>query len=455
MFLFASAIAGFIITLIMLTTIKWILGLRRIVSTNEVHIVQSSSTTLSYGKDTGNGNTYYEWPSWIPFIGITKVVLPVSNFESVIENHKVYDKDRLPLFIDLTAFFRIEDSNVAAQRVSSFEELKDQLTAMIESIAINIMSTATVEDIMESRSELGEKFETEMKKYLPQWGVVTVRNLAIKDVKDADDSEAIANITEKRKSFIEMESRVEVAENKKKAEEAEIIANQSISVKRADAEQVIGERTVESQRAVEIKNQQARQEIQESARITKEKEMAVAQVENVKAAEINKEVQIILASQKAETAKIDAEAEKEVVTRSAEAELAKDKLFAEGLKAKQQAEADAKTKMELAPVTAQTTLAKEIGQNKEYQQYLITVEQVKANAQVGIEQAKALTAAKIQVIANAGNVTSGMKSALDIVTTPQGGTAAGMALQAFLQTPAGQQIANMVGLSTDDKKENE
>ena len=39
---------------------------RRVVATNEVHIVQSAKRTTSYGKDTTNGNTYYQWPSWIP-----------------------------------------------------------------------------------------------------------------------------------------------------------------------------------------------------------------------------------------------------------------------------------------------------------------------------------------------------------------------------------------------------
>ena len=48
---------------------------RRVVATNEVHIVQTSKSTTSYGKDTANGNSYYEFPSWIPIIGVTKIVL--------------------------------------------------------------------------------------------------------------------------------------------------------------------------------------------------------------------------------------------------------------------------------------------------------------------------------------------------------------------------------------------
>lgn len=40
--------------------------LRRVVEPNEVHIVQRANETKSYGKDTPNGNTYYEWPRWRP-----------------------------------------------------------------------------------------------------------------------------------------------------------------------------------------------------------------------------------------------------------------------------------------------------------------------------------------------------------------------------------------------------
>lgn len=55
--------------------------LRRVVSTNEVHIVQSRKSTISYGKDMESGNTYYEWPQWLPFLGISKIILPVSVFD--------------------------------------------------------------------------------------------------------------------------------------------------------------------------------------------------------------------------------------------------------------------------------------------------------------------------------------------------------------------------------------
>jgi flotillin len=83
------------------------LFLRRVVPTNEVHIVQSGKSTVSYGKDHSSGNTYYEWPSWIPVVGIVKIVLPVSVFDEDLESYEAYDKGRLPFVVDVKAFFRI------------------------------------------------------------------------------------------------------------------------------------------------------------------------------------------------------------------------------------------------------------------------------------------------------------------------------------------------------------
>ena len=55
--------------IVVLIAISIPLLFRRVVATNEVHIVQTAGKTTSYGKDTANGNSYYEFPSWVPVIG--------------------------------------------------------------------------------------------------------------------------------------------------------------------------------------------------------------------------------------------------------------------------------------------------------------------------------------------------------------------------------------------------
>ena len=63
---------------------------RTVVETNEVHIVQSARKTQSFGKDTGNGNVYYNFPGWVPILGVSKIILPVSVFSIKIEAYEAY-----------------------------------------------------------------------------------------------------------------------------------------------------------------------------------------------------------------------------------------------------------------------------------------------------------------------------------------------------------------------------
>lgn len=222
--------------------------LRRVVPTNEVHIVQSAKQTTSYGKDTENGNSYYEWPSWIPVLGVTTVSLPMSVFDLDLESYEAYDKGRLPFVVDVKAFFRISESNVAAQRVASFDELKDQLKAIVQGAVRVILASSDIEDILQGRSTFGEQFTREVTEQLTHWGVSAVKNIELMDIRDSQESRVIHNIMDKKKSHIEMESRTEVAKNKKIAEIAEIEAKREVDLQNQVATQAVGLRTVEAQR---------------------------------------------------------------------------------------------------------------------------------------------------------------------------------------------------------------
>lgn len=445
------------------------LFLRRVVPTNEVHIIQSGKATVSYGKDHESGNTYYEWPSWIPKIGIVKIVLPVSVFDGDLEAYEAYDKGRLPFVVDVKAFFRISDSNLAAQRVSSFDELRSQLHAILQGAVRTILASADIEEIMQGRSQFGESFTREVEAQLVNWGVSTVKNIELMDIRDSVGSNVIKNIMEKKKSLIEMQSRIEVAENMKRASIAEIEAKRETDVQLQDALQKVGARTAEKEKAVGIANEQAQQAIKEQAKITTEKELEITKVSEVTSANIAKDVQIVKANQDKETAAItkdmaiiEAAQEKETTILVAEGTKATTILVAEGnLESKKResegiavegtARAEAEKAMQLAPVQAQIVLAKEIGNNEGYQKYLVTIEQVKANQAVGIEQAHALAKADVKVIANSGNVENGMKSIMDIFSS-NGGTNFGAMLEGLAQTEQGAALLKKVGIQSEDTK---
>lgn len=427
---------------------------RRVVATNEVHIIQSAKSTTSYGKDTGNGNTYYEWPSWIPVFGVTKITLPVSVFDINLNSYEAYDKGRVPFIVDITAFFRIKDSNVAAQRVANFEELLEQLRAIIQGSVRTILSSHEIEDIMHSRSTFGDSFTKEVREQLASWGVETVKNLELMDIRDSKDSNVIKNIMEKKKSLIEMQSRIEVAENLKNAQIAEINAMQATQIEEQNSKQLVGLKTVEAQKEVDVSTQKANQLIKEQEKVTKEKEMEVVKVADTKRAEITKDVNVLKAQELKQTAIINAEAEKqseilkaeallETKKREAEALLEVKSKEAKGIELEGAAKAQSEKLMQMAPVEAQISLAKEIGENEGYQTYLISIRQIEAQQAIGIEQAKALDNADIKIIANAGsgNVSEGLKSVSEVFSA-KGGTQIGAMLEGIAQSDLGKDILN-------------
>lgn len=437
-----------VLGLIGLGLTKYVLSLRRVVSTNEVHIVQSSKTTTSYGKDTGHGNVYYEWPAFLPFIGVVKTVFQVSNFDIDLEDYEAYDEGRLPFVVDVKAFFRITDSNVAAQRVATFEELKEQLKAVVQGAVRSILASNSIEEIMQGRSKFGNEFTKEVDEQLTNWGVQTVKSIELMDIRDHQGSKVIHNIMEKKKSLIEMESRTEVAKNRKSAEIAEIEAKREVDLQAQAALQAVGLRTTQNEREVALAQQEKEQVLKEQQKLTKEKEMSVLKVEQLRKAEIAREVQLVQAEQQKQTAIISAEGDLESKRRLAEATLELKKREAEGIALEGQAKADAEKAMQLAPVQAQITLAKEIGSNESYQKYLVTIRQVEASQAIGIEQAKALSAADVKVIANSGNATSGLNSVLDVISS-KGGVEIGAMLEGLSATPVGQGLINkFVGATT-------
>jgi flotillin len=415
--------------------------------------------------------------------GVTVRELPVSNFDLDLNSYEAYDKNRLPFTVDVKAFFRIADTNQAAQKVENMTELHDHLAGIVQGSVRSIMAKSDLESIMQERSIYGEQFTNDVKDELAQWGVVPVKNIELMDIKDATASNVIQDIMAKKKSEIEKESRVTVALNRQKAQEAEIESVKEVEVKKSMAAQASGEALAKSEQAVGIAKQHAEQAIAEESKVTAEKAMAVSQVNTVRAAEIEKEAAIVSANKQKEIVsigadaekyqrevqamaqksviEIEAEAKKTAVVREAEAKktavereaeaskfrieqvaaatLVQQQNEAKGTQSIGLAEAEAEKAKQLASVTAQTTLAKEVGENKEYQQYLITIEQIKATRDVGIEQAKNIGNARIEILANAGNIESGLNSVTEIFTSK--GAAALNGLFAGLgQTEAGKAL---------------
>lgn len=412
---------------------------RRVVPTNMVHIVQSSKKTVSYGRGREAGNTYYEIPSFIPIFGVTVTQFPESIFDISLRDYEAYDTGRLPFVVDIKAFFRISDSQIAAQRVANFQELQGQLMGVLQGAVRGILGNNRLENIMQDRSNLGEQFTKEVNDQLQEWGVTTAKMIEFMDIRDSSGSQVIQNMMAKEKSRIEKESRVTVADNIREAEMKEIEAKREIALTRTQAEQQVGIRQAEAEKEVGIAKEKSNQEVQTEAKITTERVMEVKKVEEVKAAEIARDVAVVKAEQDKQVQVVNAEAEKEATVRIATGKLDATKKDAEGIQAVGSAKAEAEKAMLLAPVNAQLTLAKEIGENQSYQAYLIEVRKVEATEAVGKEMAGAMKEADLKVIANSGSVQNGVASLGDIFT-PAGGTSIAGMLEALAQTDQGKAL---------------
>lgn len=455
----------------------YVLSLRRIVPTNVVHIVQRGNQTVSYGTKKSS-NVYYEWPGWLPKLGVTVRVLPVSNFDIELKRYEAYDRDRVPFVVDVKAFFHISDTNVAAEKVESFEELKGQLENVVQGAVRSILAKSKLEEIMEERSIFGKQFTEAVNADLKNWGVEAIKSIELMDVRDADGSQVIHQIMAKRMSAIDMESRTEVAKNNKMAKQAELEAKKEIDVTAAQTEKIAGEAQAQSQQAIGIAKAEAMKktgiaeqesvsDIAKAERSTAEQQMEVVKINQIKQAEIDRERAIIAAEQEKQKMEIQAQADKFRVETEAAAILEAKRKEAEAVKtvgtaeaevimAKGVSEAESRKAMELAGVTAQTTLAKEIGENKPYQEYLIKIKEVEVSQVIGVAQyesiAKALAAADLKLLVNSGDVHSGIGKLTDLFTSKGASQLNGL-IEGLKQTDEGKNLMSMLNSITGGKTE--
>ena len=474
-------IVGLVIFLTICILVRWVLNLRIVVPTSQVHVVQKAGETLLYGKAAQSetnkvGNAYYSFPSWIPVLGVNVTVLDTGIFDRDLKDYEAYDKDRLPFMVDVKTFFRIKDFGVASVRVVDMKELKEQLDGIVQGAVRSLLAKEDLESIMSERNKYGKQFTEEVAPQLEQWGVETVKNIELMDIRDSRDSKVIQNIMAKKKSQIEMESRTTVAKNSKEASQAEIEANKEVALKQQDAEREVGLRKAQVAQEVGIADEKQKQEVQAQAKVTAEKEMEVQRVREVQAAEIEKQAETVNAEKekaiievnakaavtKAEADKnvrilnaeaeqqqviLHAEANKQQIELKADADLKVAKNEAVGIEAKGKAQAQATELAKKASVQDQVTLAEKVGENKPYQEFLVAQKQIEVQGDVmkavGIAQAQNLGNAEIKMFVNSGSVPEGIGKATSIFNPDNALNIASM-LEAFKSTPMGAEITDKI-----------
>lgn len=430
-----------IIALVVIVLVYLFLSMlfRTVVATNEVHTIQRRSMTLSYGKDSENGNVYINWPAWLPIIWIERIILPVSIFPINLNNYEAYDSDKVPFVVDIAAFFRIEESNKAAQRISSFTELEEQLKNVLQWVIRRVLAAKNVYEILEGREEFSELFTKEVNDQLKEWWVTTTKNVELMNIEDSNDSRVITNIQEMKTSEIERKNRVVLAENEKIARLKEIETKREADVKQEQADRLVWEQKAEKIKLIWVAEEISAQEIAEAKKLTTTKEMDVKKIEEIKRAEINKGVAIVKAEEEKQTDIVKAEWEKQQTITIAEGNLTEKEKEAKWIEAIGIANALAEKEMQLAPVHAQITLAEKIATLPDYIKYLLWVKGLEVEEIIGTAKAKALESGELKVIANTGSANEGVNNLMDIFSTKWGNSIGSM-LENLKQTDAGKAL---------------
>ena len=383
---------------------------RKVVPTNEMHIVQRANSTTTYGKDQQGGNSYFNWYSWLPIIGIKRIILPATIFDITIDNYEAFDNGRVPFKVNVKGFFRIENFNLAAERLESMNELKEQLTAIVSSAIRVVLANKEINDILAERSSLGKEFMDAIIDDLKDFGVTCTKNIELMDITDSENSKIIYNIQKKKESEIERDARLAIALNEKEAKTKEIEANKAIEIAEAMKKQEVGKQNVAAEKNVKMEEEKANQEINEQKQITIEKEMSVLKTSEIEKAKIEKEKAEIEKAKEKEVKKLEAEAEAEAIKALAKGrqEAAENdanaiiKKWEAEAKAKQvvlEAEAVGELKKKEASVADQVKLYEVVSTNKEYIDFLLGIKAIEQHYEAEKIKGEALKWADIKYLA--------------------------------------------------------
>jgi len=370
-------IAAFIIAaIIIICAFAWY----RIISPTEAHLVITPSKKMIVSSDdsiaTDGKKTYFSIPSGIPFIGRQVRVMDLTIKEAVVEQES-YEKNQARFKVKSSTKYRISNVNRAAETFDNDIELRKQLEEVIVSSTNAVAALYDVVDMRSKKKQMSAAIHEEMKDDLEQWGLSLI-SFQLIDFRDTADSKIISDISKRREVEIEARTREENAEKKKNAR-----------IKEADAEELAKSREIAKDQVIAEREQNKEQKIAEQQKLAEQKRFDVVQVQVVRQAEIDKEKAIVEANQRKETEIINKETKQleGAGDRLRQEEVAKGE--AAPIREKGLAEAEAKEKLQAA-----------LNKFGDKAIMALTAEKIiEMQKEVGIETAKALTAADVKVFA--------------------------------------------------------
>lgn len=274
----------------------------RIVPPSEAHLVVTRNSKQVVSPDDevalkinkkgkiirGGVKTYFEIPSFIPFLGKVVRKMDVTIKEVVIQQ-ETYEKNQGRYGVKSSTKYRIKNVMVAAETFIDDAELEKQLGEVIQSAVRAVTVKYHVTEARSEKRAMEDAIRTEMTDDLAAWGLQLV-NFQLVNFADTADSSIISDISKRQEVDIAAQTRIQNAEKIKQARISE-----------ADADEKSQQREIARDRVVGEAEQSKKQMIATKEKDAEEERFTVIQVQITKQAEIDKEKAIIEAKQAKET----------------------------------------------------------------------------------------------------------------------------------------------------------
>jgi flotillin len=386
-FLFVMGCIFAVLVVIYLVTLRGVVPPKYADVVTRKGAVEIYSADKTVTEERGTNTVYYQFPWWMPFIGVIVTRMSLENMEIKIENYQTFAKGNARFTIDASVYCRVNNVLEAAQRFPG-KTMTDFKTGIQEIIIAAIRKTTAnfaVEDVIAKRSEIADHVLSDIKDDMLRWGVEII-NVSIVDFKDSDHTSVIHDISAKKEAEINSLSRQEIATRKRQAEISEVEAYQAAQTRKIEVEESVGKREEEKNQVVSTEKKRAVEKAMDVERASKVMFAEIEADAKVRTADGEKRMAIELAEGEKQKLELTGRGEgaKIEAMGSAEAEIIRKKGTSEAdvLRAKKFAEAEG--------------LDKYADAQRKQQEYATAIRTIEKDERIGLALAEALANATIK-----------------------------------------------------------
>lgn len=304
-----------------------------VVEPNKAHVVvtMGGGRKIYHPARPDSKSAYF----YIPFL-MQRIIVSLENVKHEINEIELKDLNVAPFKCDITCWFRIENPELAAEKLdvdsegNIMQSITETLNAQIQGVARSAAMGQEVIDLMRNRQGFGADVFTQVNGDLDEWGVQLVK-LEIIDFKDVQGSQVIKDYETRREATVAAETRKIVAEQDKEAKVVEAESKKIAEKARIESEQEIEMRGIEKKEKVGIREESQRLRVAEEQDKANARKVAADRTLTVGEAEYQAEAKEIVADGEAKAAvkladgqaqaiKLDAAAKADATTKQGEAD---------------------------------------------------------------------------------------------------------------------------------------